>query len=317
MNQMKDVMLLGEPMGLFIAEELGDSSHVNKFTKGISGAEVNVGTGLARLGYSVEFMTKLGKDPFGYYIAEYLANEHMNTDSIIFDDEYKTGLQMKGKVEVGDPDVAYYRKGSAFSTLSVKDVEKLDFSDIKLFHVTGIPAALTETTREAVFYLLDKAKKQNCFITFDPNLRPSLWESEEVMIEVLNKIAEYADMVLPGVSEGQLLTGKDSIEEIAHFYHERGAKAVVIKDGGKGAHISEAGGEVTLVPGFKVEKVVDTVGAGDGFAVGVISAYLDGQSLEESARRGNAIGSLQVQNQGDNEGLPTRDELFQYMKQKA
>lgn len=314
---MKDVLLLGEPMGLFIAEEVGDSTRVNRFTKGISGAEVNVGTGLARLGYSVEFMTKLGKDPFGYNIAEYLEKEHMSTDSILFDDEYKTGLQMKGKVDKGDPDVAYYRKGSAFSTLSVKDVEKLDFSEVKLFHVTGIPPALTATTREAIFYLLEKAKKQNCFITFDPNLRPTLWESEEVMIEVLNKIAEYADMVLPGVSEGQLLTGRDSIEEIAQFYHQLGAKSVVIKDGSKGAYVSEKGKEGARVPGFKVEKVVDTVGAGDGFAVGVISAYLDGLSLEESARRGNAIGSLQVQNQGDNEGLPTREELTEYMKQKA
>lgn len=314
---MKDVMLLGEPMGLFIAEELGDSTHVNRFTKGISGAEVNVGTGLARLGFDVDFMTKLGKDPFGYYIDEYLKNEHIGTDLIIFDDEYKTGIQMKGKVEEGDPDVAYYRKGSAFSTLSVKEVEKIDFRDVQLFHVTGIPPALGKSTREAVFYLLEKAKSQNCYITFDPNLRHSLWESQEVMIEVLNKIAEYADLVLPGVSEGQELTGKDSVEEIAQFYHELGAKGVIIKDGSKGAHVSETGKEITLVPGFKVEKVVDTVGAGDGFAVGVISAYLDGLSLEESARRGNAIGSIQVQHQGDNEGLPTREQLLQYMEQKA
>lgn len=312
---MKDVLLLGEPMGMFIAEEIGDSAHVDRFTKGIAGAEVNVGTGLARLGYGVEFVTKLGQDPFGYYIADYLKKEQISISSVLFDTEYKTGLQLKEKVETGDPEVAYYRKGSAFSTLSVKDVENIDFGNVRLFHVTGIPPALTLSTREAVFYLLEKAKKHNCFITFDPNLRPSLWENEEVMIEVLNKVAQYADVVLPGVSEGKKLTGSESITDIANFYHQLGAQAVVIKNGSKGAYVSEVGKESILVSGYKVKKVVDTVGAGDGFAVGVVSGYLDGLSLEESAKRGNAIGSLQVQNQGDNEGLPTREELIKYMEQ--
>lgn len=61
-----------------------------------------------------------------------------------------------------------------------------------------------------------------------------------------------------------------------------------------------------MVPGFKVEKVVDTVGAGDGLAAGVISGILEGMSTEDSVKRGNAIGAMQVMNISDNEGLPKK-----------
>ncbi|MDU2940398.1 MAG: PfkB family carbohydrate kinase, partial [Enterobacteriaceae bacterium] len=61
----------------------------------------------------------------------------------------------------------------------------------------------------------------------------------------------------------------------------------------------------------RVENVVDTVGAGDGFAVGVISALLEGETLEQAVTRGNKIGALAIQVQGDSEGLPTREQLNQ------
>jgi 2-dehydro-3-deoxygluconokinase len=72
-----------------------------------------------------------------------------------------------------------------------------------------------------------------------------------------------------------------------------------------------------LVPGFKVDKVVDTVGAGDGFAVGIISGLLEKLPLKEAVVRGNAIGSLQVMVPGDNEGLPDRARLEEYIKGKT
>ena len=311
---MKQVLLVGEPLGLFIAEDYGDLSEINRFTKGIAGAEVNVGIGLARLGIHVNYMTKLGDDPFGLYIVKRLQQENIRTDYVLFDSVYRTGLQIKNKVKDGDPKVAYYRKGSAFTTLTKTDVDRIDFSNVDVFHITGIPPATSQSAREAIFYLAEKAKANNCFITFDPNLRPSLWEDNETMIRVLNELACYANVVLPGISEGKILSGKDSPEEIAAHYFDLGVEVVVIKNGSKGAFIQERNTSMKEVAGYKVEKVVDTVGAGDGFAVGVISGYLDGLTLEEAVNRANAIGSLQVQNVGDNEGLPTREKLDEYMK---
>jgi 2-dehydro-3-deoxygluconokinase len=311
---MSEVILLGEPMGLFTATEVGSLKEAVNFNKSIAGAEINVGIGLSRLEHSVQYVSKLGKDPIGEYIFDALQKESLGTDFIHFDDSYPTGLMLKNKVEEGDPATAYYRKSSAFSTLSVDDVQAIDFSSVRLLHVTGIPPALSESLRESVIYLMKKAKEAGTFITFDPNLRPALWSSQVEMIRVLNELASYANVVLPGVAEGEVLVGSSEVEDIAAFYLNQGADVVITKSGEKGAFVTEKNKETKNVPGFKVEKVIDTVGAGDGFAVGIISAYLEELSWEEAAKRANAIGSLQVQHPGDNEGLPTRDELQKYIE---
>lgn len=312
---MSNVILIGEPMGLFISNEYGELEDGKTFSKGIAGAEVNVGTGLARLGFEVDFLTKLGKDPFGQYIYKYLQDERIGTEYITFDEELNTGIMLKNKTKEGDPITAYYRKGSAFTNFSIEDVMDIDFSEVRLLHVTGIPPAVNRVTRGAVYHLMAKAREAGTFITFDPNLRPELWKNEETMIKVLNNMARYANVVLPGISEGEKLTGSRDKETIAQFYLDMGVEYVVIKTGSDGAFIRKQGQEMKNVPGFAVKEVVDTVGAGDGFAVGVISGYLDGLDMENSVLRGNAIGSLQVQNQGDNEGLPTRDELEKYIQE--
>ncbi|MFL2079620.1 sugar kinase [Marinilactibacillus psychrotolerans] len=184
-----------------------------------------------------------------------------------------------------------------------------------MLHVTGIPPALSPSVREAVEYLMQKAKKAGTFITFDPNLRPALWESTQEMLEVLNALAKYADVVLPGISEGETLVGSSDVEAIAQFYIKNGADVVITKSGSQGAYVTEKSKETINVSGFKVEKVIDTVGAGDGFAVGILHAYLEGLNWKEAATYANAIGSLQVQHAGDNEGLPTKEVLNQYVEQ--
>lgn len=310
---MTEVLLTGEAMGLFIAEEIGEFEKVNHFSKGIAGAEINVSIGLSRLDFDVEYITKLGDDPFGHYITNHLRNEKIGTSHLIVDSINKTGLQLKEKVEQGDPAVAYYRKNSAYSTLTKEDVEAIDFSKVKLFYMTGIPLALNESTREVVYYLVEKARVNDCLVTFDPNLRPSLWEDKETMVQVINKAASYADIIMPGIGEGIQLTGKQSVKEIANFYLDKGIATVIIKDGNNGAYFKEKNKELKHVSGYEVKKIIDTVGAGDGFAVGVISGVLDNLTIEESVKRGNAIGAIQVQHKSDNEALPRRNELSHYM----
>lgn len=314
---MADVLLLGEPMGLFSATEYGSLKETVSFNKSVAGAEINVGIGLSRLGHQVEYITKLGKDPIGEFIYDALRKESLGTNYVAFDGAHTTGLMLKNKVKNDDPDTAYYRKSSAFSTLSVKDVEKIEFDSVKVLHVTGIPPALSYSVREAVEYLMQKAKNVGTFITFDPNLRPSLWNSTGEMFEVLNGLAKYADVVLPGISEGEILVGSTDVETIAQFYIENGARVVITKSGSEGAYVSEKGKETINVSGFKVAEVIDTVGAGDGFAVGILHAYLEGLSWEEAAMYANAIGSLQVQHAGDNEGLPTGEELTHYLNKHS
>ncbi|MDT9693929.1 PfkB family carbohydrate kinase, partial [Streptomyces sp. P9(2023)] len=105
-----------------------------------------------------------------------------------------------------------------------------------------------------------------------------------------------------------------SPEAIADFYLERGVKAVIIKLGPEGSYYRGVlGGQLESfsVPGQPVATVVDTVGAGDGFAVGVISALLDGLPHLKALQRGNLIGALALKVFGDMEGMPTRQKLIQ------
>ena len=111
-----------------------------------------------------------------------------------------------------------------------------------------------------------------------------------------------------GIAEGRTLTGLHEPEDIAAFYLERGARAVVIKLGAEGAYWRSADGE-GRVPGVKVEHIVDTVGAGDAFAVGVLSGRLEGLSWPATLARANWIGAQAIQVVGDIEGLPRREQL--------
>lgn len=309
----KGLLLAGEPMGLLIAQSEGSLDSVAGFTLAVAGAEFNVATGAARLGHFVSYLTKLGNDPFGTRITNTLTANKIDSSNVLTSDTNTTGFMLKSKVSKGDPEIFYFRKGSAASTLDASDVEKIDFSKFDYVHLTGIFPALTDSTRAAMMALIKKAKELGMFISFDPNLRPQLWPSQEVMVKTLNELASYADLVLPGCGEGKILCGSEDPSKINDFYRSLGARMVVTKLGPDGALVREGDNEYK-VPGFIIDKVVDTVGAGDGFACGVITGLMEGLSLEKAVERGAAIGAIQCTFAGDNEGLPTQEQLKEFMQ---
>lgn len=308
----KGAILVGEPMGLFIAQEEGELSDVSGYSMAVAGAEFNVAVGLARLNLPVTYLTRLGEDPFGQKIVRTLQRNGIGSEFVSFSKERSTGFMLKSKVSTGDPKIFYFRKGSAASTLSKEDVDRMDFSGYGFVHLTGIFPALSESTKEASFYLIKKAREHGLTVSFDPNLRPQLWSDTETMVQTLNEFAALSDYVLPGEAEGELLCGDRDPRKIGQFYLERGAKAVVTKMGSRGAYLMTEQDQ-ELVPGFSIEKVVDTVGAGDGFAAGILSALMEGKNLYEAVRRANAVGAIQVTSIGDNDGLPSRAQLAGFM----
>ncbi len=305
-----DVVTLGEAMAMFVAAQTGDLAEVESFTKRIAGAELNVAIGLARLGLNVGWVSRIGNDSFGRFTLQQLAKEGVNAQRVTVDGRYPTGFQLKSKNTDGtDPSVEYFRKGSAASHLSTADFDRDYFAGARHLHLSGVAAALSAESLELCHFAAAEMRTQGKTISFDPNLRPVLWSSRELMIEQLNKLACAADWVLPGLKEGQILTGQSTAEGIADFYLERGVQAVIIKTGPEGAWFKTAAGDQAAVPAVKVTNVVDTVGAGDGFAVGTLSALLEGKTLLQAVQRGNKIGSLAIQAIGDSEGLPSRAAL--------
>ena len=310
MKHSLDVITIGEAMAMFVATQTGDLAEVEQFIKRVAGAELNVATGLARLGLKVGWVSRVGNDSFGRFVLNSLKKEGIDAQGVALDERYATGFQLKSKVENGtDPIVEYFRKGSAASHLSVADYNEAYFSAARHLHLSGVAAALSASSYELLAHTARTMKAQGKTLSFDPNLRPVLWKSEAEMVEKLNRLAFQADWVLPGLREGMILTGQQTPEGIADFYLRHGVKAVVLKTGADGAWYKTADGEKGSVAPVKVDKVVDTVGAGDGFAVGVISALLEGRTLHQAVTRGNKIGALAIQVQGDSEGLPTRETL--------
>jgi sugar/nucleoside kinase (ribokinase family) len=304
-----DVLSVGEAMVLFAAGQPGPLDQVEHYRRLTAGAELNVAIGLARLGLRSGFAGALGQDSFGRHIAAVLQHEGVDTRQLQFDGQHATGFMLKSRSDdASDPRTEYFRRGSAASRLRPSEALRQHCAAARHLHLTGIYVAVSDSARELVFDLAVGARAAGRSLSFDPNLRPALWPSQAEMVDTLNALARHADWVLPGLDEGRLLTGQHSAEGIADFYLERGARCVVVKLGAQGAYYASAAAR-GQAPGWPVERVVDTVGAGDGFAVGVLSGLLEGLPLAQAAARGNAIGARVVQFPGDCDGLPTRAEL--------
>lgn len=304
-----DAVLLGEAMQMFVADTPGPLEAVQTFHKRTAGAETNVAIGLARLGLRVGWVSRLGADSMGRYLLRAMAQEGIDCSHAVVDAAGHTGFMLKGRDDAGgDPPIEYHRQGSAASRLRPEHLDAAWLAGARHLHATGVFPALSptcfETAQRSVALMLAAGRT----VSFDPNLRPALWPSPERMRDAVNAFAAAADWVLPGLDEGRFLTGATTPEAVAGFYRERGATRVVVKLGAAGAYFDGPEG-AGRVDAFPVARVVDTVGAGDGFAVGVISALLEGRGTAAAARRGAWIGARAVQVRGDTEGLPRRAEL--------
>lgn len=304
-----DVVTLGEAMAMLVADQPGPLESVSLFHKRTAGADTNVAIGLARLGFRVAWMSRLGADSWGRYLLAEMQREGIDCSHVAIDSEARTGIVLKERAIDGrDPSIEYHRKGSAASRMTPAELDHAFLTSARHLHATGvfpgISASCLETLRESI----EAMKQAGRTISFDPNLRPTLWPSQQVMVQTLNGLAARCDWVLPGLEEGRILTGRASPEAIAGFYLDQGAKWAMVKLGDQGAYF-RGGHQEGYVPAVPVTTIVDTVGAGDGFAVGVISALLEGREIETAVRRGAWIGARALQVLGDTEGLPTRREL--------
>jgi len=308
-----DVVTFGEVMAMFVAADPGPLDRVVNFTRALAGAETNVAVGLARLGHRAGWIGRVGQDPLGSYAVAELAASGVDISAVSTDPDARTGFQLKSRADGGDPEVVYFRSQSAGSRLAPSSATDRYVASARHLHVTGIPLALSDTAREFTVRAMATARAAGMTISFDPNLRPTLWASPDEMISVTNEVAAAADWVLPGLAEGRILTRRPDAgaDEIARFYLARGAGRVVVKAGGCGAsaHTPTGRWERSVFP----IRVVDTVGAGDGFAVGLISAHLDGLGIEQSLERAAAIGALATTSSGDKDGLPDRPRLEEFL----
>jgi len=300
-----EVVTFGETMGCLIPTGGKGIEYSPYLQQLFGGAESNVAIGLARLGHRVGWFGRLGQDPVGRMIVKRIRGEGVDVSRVQLTAEANTGLMLRETVS-GRTSVYYYRRLSAASTMRPEHLDEDYIKQARILHVTGITPALSDSCRETVFAAMRIARRHGVKICFDPNLRLKLWGLDEAR-KVLLPMAEEADYFLPGLDELKLLYETENFDDIVERLNQLSAVSVV-KGGGRETYLVESG-RVVSVPYFPVDRIVDPIGAGDGFCAGFICGLLRGYAHAEAVRLGNLIGSLVIQFEGDWEGAPTWEQV--------
>lgn len=311
---MAEVVTIGETMVLMVPMQAGPLRYVSGFSKTIGGAESNLCIAISRLGHSAGWISRLGRDEFGLYIHNFLRGEGVDVSQVRFDDEAPTAVFFKERREGAESRVYYYRKLSAASRLQPIDLNPEYIKNAKVLHVSGITPALSEDCRQTILKAIDIAKENGVTVSFDPNIRLKLWSIEQAR-PVLANLAERCDIFLPGEHELALIYPNMPTEQVVDQLLNKGVEKVVVKKGEKGCLIHTSAG-VFEVPGFAV-KMVEPVGAGDGFAAGYLAGQIRGWSDFDSGRLGNAVGAMAVTVTGDIEGYPSMQEAEDFICNKS
>ncbi|GIO55784.1 sugar kinase [Paenibacillus cineris] len=308
-----ELVTFGESMGLFTAQDSRGLEYASTLHKSFGGAESNVAIGVARLGLTSGWFGAIGKDPLGDMIYKSIRGEGVDVSQTVRGIDAPTGMMIRENT-AGRTSVYYYRKGSAASRMQPDQLNVSYIAGAKMLHVTGITAGISPSGLACVEAAIDIAAAAGVKISFDPNLRLKLWSLEEAR-GVLLRLAEKADYFLPGLDELKLLYDTD--DDAAIFASLSKLKAVSIVKGGPDLTYVLEQGNVTEVPYFKADNVLDTVGAGDGFCAGFIAGLLKGESAVEATRLGNLTGSMVIQAVGDWEALPTWEQVEAKLGNKA
>lgn len=300
------VVTIGETMAMFRAMSEGPITSTTLFEVGWGGAESNVAVGLSRLGVPTTWVSALGDDVFGQTIRDGLTAEGVIVDAST-DSERPTGMMVKIPIRGDDPVVRYFRVRSAASAMTFGDRIEAAIESARWIHLSGIFPALSETTREVAYAIVDYAVMHGIPYSFDVNYRPQLWP-KEVARSTLLGLASDAAIVFGGVSELEMLVGQHaSIENLIRAVADLGPGEVVAKLGVDGASVFE-GNRVVRAAAYPVD-VVDTVGAGDAFVSGYLSQRLHNESPERSLVRGTICGAAACGMPGDWEGSPELAEV--------
>ncbi len=275
---MADILTLGELL-IDLTQNGTDENGCGKFTAYPGGAPANVAVAAARLGASTGFIGKVGDDSFGKSLTQTLVAEGVDTTGLYTDGSVPTTLAIVSVDETGERDFSFYRNpgadtqltsDEALSALAATCEGKAESGNARILHFGSL--SMTDSpAREATTAAAAYAKDHGMLISYDPNYRDALWDSEERAVEMMKSLLPLADILKVSDEEMVMLTGTDDFDKGSSILAEYGSKLVMVTLGAHGVYARFKGCGET-VPGFSVE-VADTNGAGDTF-LGAMLAQL-------------------------------------------
>jgi len=313
------VVTMGEIMIQFNATVTGPLRHVNYFEKHVAGSEGNVAIGMQRFGIQTAVLSAVGNDEFGKNIVMALKAEGVDTQFIKIDDTHSTGIYF---IQRGYPipdhvEVVYYRKDSAMSNMSEKDIKEEFFEGIDLFHTSGITPSLSEQVKKAAEKAVSLCVEKNIKISFDTNIRRKLLKTSKEALEKLSFFIKNSNIILTGKGDLEFIFGERIIDlktKAIEFFEKycQNCEILVLKMGSKGS-IAWDGKKWFHQDAFKVH-VVDEVGAGDAFDAAFLAYYLKGKDIQSCLKVGAVAGALVTTTRGDYEAFPSEKNIKAFLK---
>ena len=211
MEKKYDVTALGELLIDFPMN--GKSEQGNSLFEACpGGAPCNVLAMLNKLGRKTALSGKVGKDQFGQLLKDTIEEIGIDARGLLLDEKIHTTLAFVHTFPDGDREFSFYRNPGADMMLAEDEVDYDLIRSSKVFHF-GTLSMTDEPIRTATKKALEAAKEAGCLITFDPNLRPPLWNSLEEAKEMMEYGFRYCDMLKISDNEIQFVTGKEDYDE--------------------------------------------------------------------------------------------------------
>jgi len=290
---MFQVMAIGETMALVTPVDASPLDSAEHFRLDAGGAESTVAQYLQDLGHRSAWVSRLGDDPLGRRVLQSVQRSGVDTSWVVLDPTAPTGVYFKDPGRHGTT-VHYYRKGSAASLMSAADLARLPLADVRVIHISGITAALSESCYRLIRSVLERPEAGDTLVSFDVNYRQGLWDVERAA-PILLDLAQRADIVFVGRDEAETLWNTTTAEQVRDMLPQ--PRHLVVKDGAVGATEFGVDGAV-FVPAQRV-AVVESVGAGDAFAAGYLAGLLDGDSPSERLAGGHRLAARTLTSTGD------------------
>lgn len=316
---MIDIVALGEILIDFTPSGVNEQG-IALFARNPGGAPANVLAMNNRLGGTSAFIGKVGADGFGRYLRQTLTGCGIDDSGLVEDTSIPTTLAFVQLNEQGDRSFSFYRKPGADLMLTASEIRRDLIDRCKIFHF-GSVSLTGEPCRSACLSAAAYAKRQGKRISFDPNYRLLLWDSEAEAREQITRGIALADILKVSEEEMLLITGTADLEKGSAMLLEMGPSLVLVTMGEKGAFFRNRT-HAQLISTYPV-KAVDTTGAGDAF-VGAMLWCLKDLPVEEISHSdlsrmldfANAAGSLTTTKGGAIPALPSMEEIRICQKKK-
>jgi fructokinase len=277
------ILCIGEALIDMICTDKNSSlSHGQHFLKKPGGAPTNVAAAVAALGGNVELAAKVGIDPFGKYLIEVMESFNVSTKWVLHDKDNFTTFAFVSLMDSGERDF-YFNRG-ADGQLSIADIAAIDLAEFSIIHFGSATAFLQGPLKAAYVELLHRALKKEILVSFDPNYRHLLFQSNtQTFIDQSRNFLKRCHFFKLSDDEAMLLTGTSTLDDAAAALLEETEAVFAITLGKEGTMLG-LNKETHIIPSIPV-KPVDTTGAGDAF-VGAVLYQLGEKTLPEIKNMG-------------------------------